>query len=171
MTEDQNSGINIPEIAAMGAAEVQKLYREKFGANVPGGNTEHARRKIAWHLQARAEGGLPESVRQHGLGIARAQRLHRVMERNQIKRASGIKLPNASSARVHVDQDCRIPLPGSVLVKDYGNKTHIVHVLDSGFEYEGEQFPSLSALANRISGSRWNGYLFFGLQKAASHVR
>lgn len=170
MTKGQNPQINIPEIAAMGALELETLYRDIFGASVPGGSTEHARRKIAWQLQARAEGGMPESIRQHALGIARAQRLHRVMERNQAKRASGIKLPNAASARVHLDHDSRIPLPGSVLVKNHGNKTHVVHVLASGFEYEGEQFPSLSALANRISGSRWNGYLFFGLQKAAMHV-
>jgi hypothetical protein len=52
-----------------------------------------------------------------------------------------------------------------VLVKRYGNKTHVVHVLVSGFEYDGARFLSLSSVANQISGSRWNGYVFFGLQK------
>ena len=135
------------------------------------GNIEHARRKIAWHIQAEIEGGLPESVGQHALGIARSQKLQRVVELNQSKRGNGVDLANAVSGRVHLDHDSRMPLPGSVLVKRYGKRTHVVHVLSTGFEYEGGRFPSLSSVANHISGSRWNGYVFFGLQKAGANAR
>jgi hypothetical protein len=46
-----------------------------------------------------------------------------------------------------------------------------VKVLDAGFEYEGRSFDSLSAVAREITGTRWNGFVFFGLAKAASHAR
>jgi len=44
-------------------------------------------------------------------------------------------------------------------------------VLDSGFEYGGERFASLSAIAKKITGTKWNGLLFFGLTKAGPHGR
>jgi hypothetical protein len=56
-------------------------------------------------------------------------------------------------------------MPGSVLVKEHKGRTIIVHVLDSGFEYDGKRFTSLSAVATAITGTKWNGMLFFGLTK------
>lgn len=56
-------------------------------------------------------------------------------------------------------------MPGSILVKEHRGKTIIVHVLDDGFEYDGRRFTSLSAVAKDITGTKWNGFLFFGLSK------
>lgn len=42
---------------------------------------------------------------------------------------------------------------------------HEVTVCVEGFEYEGRKYKTLSAIANQIAGSRWNGFLFFGLKK------
>jgi hypothetical protein len=62
-------------------------------------------------------------------------------------------------------------MPGSVLIKEYKGRTIIVHVLDSGFEYDGKRFTSLSAIAKAITGTKWNGLLFFGLTKGSSRAR
>jgi hypothetical protein len=62
-------------------------------------------------------------------------------------------------------RDPRLPPAGTVLKRVYGQRTIEVIVLERGFEYQGNQYGSLSLIAQRVTGTRWNGYLFFGLQK------
>ena len=56
-------------------------------------------------------------------------------------------------------------LPGTVLTRDYKDRRITVTVLDDGFEFEGERFRSLSAVARAVTGSHWNGFHFFGLPR------
>jgi len=60
-------------------------------------------------------------------------------------------------------------LPGSQLVKAYSGRNHVVTVEAAGFRYEGELFSSLSAVAKHITGTHWNGLLFFGLRKRRTY--
>ena len=62
-------------------------------------------------------------------------------------------------------RDARLPMPGSLIVKKYKERTLVVKVLDNGFEYEGRRFTSLSTIAAEITGTRWNGFAFFGLER------
>jgi hypothetical protein len=62
-------------------------------------------------------------------------------------------------------------MPGTVIVKEHKGATIIVRVLTSGFEYDGRRFSSLSAIARDITGTRWNGFLFFGLGEERSRGR
>ena len=55
--------------------------------------------------------------------------------------------------------------PGTRLVRTWKGKKYCVTVTPDGFEYESETYTSLSLIANTITGSRWNGWLFFGLKK------
>lgn len=55
--------------------------------------------------------------------------------------------------------------PGSRLVKLWKEKRHSVLVVSNGFEYENRIYTSLSEVASAITGSRWNGWVFFGLKK------
>ena len=61
--------------------------------------------------------------------------------------------------------DSRVPLPGSTITRVYKGETLEVKVLPAGFEYEGEVYKSLSAVAKKITGSHTSGYLFFRLKK------
>ena len=54
-------------------------------------------------------------------------------------------------------------LPGTKLVRDWQGVAHHVTVTQDGFEYRGRRFKSLSAIANLIAGTRWNGWTFFGV--------
>jgi hypothetical protein len=60
-------------------------------------------------------------------------------------------------------------LPGSQLIKAYGGRNHVVGVEADGFRYDGELFSSLSAIAKHITGTHWNGLLFFGLRKRRTY--
>jgi hypothetical protein len=62
-------------------------------------------------------------------------------------------------------RDERLPAVGSVLEREHGDVTYKVKVLDDGFEYRGQRHRSLSAIAKEITGTTWNGFAFFGLQK------
>jgi len=62
-------------------------------------------------------------------------------------------------------------MPGSVIVKEYRGRTILVQILDDGFECDGRRFTSLSAVAREITGTRWNGLLFFGLAKGSARGR
>ena len=52
------------------------------------------------------------------------------------------------------------------ILKEYEGIEHRVRVLPDGFDYDGQRFKSLTAIAYRITGTRWNGPMFFGLRKA-----
>jgi len=74
----------------------------------------------------------------------------------------------AKAATPPRDRDPRLPKAGTVLTREFQGKTVRVEVLDAGFKYDGKTWRSLSAIANGVSGTSWNGYLFFNLQTRAT---
>ena len=62
-----------------------------------------------------------------------------------------------------MDPQIRLPKPGDLIRRVYKGRELIVRVLDRAFEYDGQRFRSLSAIAKAITGAHWNGLLFFGL--------
>lgn len=163
--------IDLDRLARMQPPELQQLHRKIFACDVLSGNSEQARRRIAWHVQSEREGGLPESARLHALGIARAAGLRIRARTGANPGGQGLPLLHATVTGIVSDHDPRLPMPGSVIVKEYRGRTILVQVLDHGFDYDGRRFTSLSAIATEITGTRWNGLLFFGLAKGKAHGR
>ena len=63
-------------------------------------------------------------------------------------------------------EGAHVPLkPGTRLMRTFKGKRHSVLVKSSGFEYNKKTYSSLSHIASEITGSRWNGWVFFGLKK------
>ena len=71
----------------------------------------------------------------------------------------------ASSANVQRKLDDRLPPPGTIIIRKYKGQTLQIRVLPQGFEFEGEVYKSLSAVAKAITGTHCNGYLFFRLNR------
>ena len=61
--------------------------------------------------------------------------------------------------------DPRNPVTGTKLIREWDSIEHTVTVLKDGFDWQGRKFKSLSAVARAITGTRWNGYRFFGLRE------
>ena len=102
--------------------------------------------RLAYRIQERAFGGLKPSLR---------KKLEEVGE-------TGI-LPKS------LRSDAQRLLPGTILTRTYDDVEHRVLVRGTGdFEYQGQRFKSLSAVAKRITGSHWSGPVFFGLKAPAS---
>ena len=56
------------------------------------------------------------------------------------------------------------PIAGTRLVREWQGVEHTVTVRDDGYEWQGKPYKTLSPIANAITGSRWNGWVFFGLK-------
>ena len=162
---------DISDLPGLNAKQLQGVHQELFGAEHPIANCQHLRRKIAWHLQAAKEGGLPESARQYAIAVARGTDLRLRISENASNRKDAIPLERTVTTALVQTQDARLPMPGSLIVKKYKTQTIVVKVLNDGFEYDGRRFSSLSAIAGEITGTRWNGFAFFGLDKEARRAR
>jgi hypothetical protein len=150
----------IAELAAMNVPALREEHRKLFGEEPASAHRQFLFRKIAWRLQADEEGGLSEAARELARGIARDAPLLT----NAAKRRSG--LPDAQTAitTIQLGHDSRLPMPGGLIVKQHKGETIVVKVLDDGrFEYGDRRYKSLSAIAQDITGTKWNGLLFFGL--------
>jgi len=77
-------------------------------------------------------------------------------------RSGGSNVP-VRSERQTARRDIRLPKHGDLLSRSYKGRAITVRVLESGFEYEGRRFRSLSAIARAVTGAHWNGLLFFGI--------
>jgi Protein of unknown function (DUF2924) len=75
----------------------------------------------------------------------------------------GEKLDGGNITLRRIRADDR-PIAGTRLVREYQGVEHVVTVLADGFDYEGRPYRSLSAIARAITGTRWNGWTFFGLR-------
>jgi len=150
------------ELSAMKRMTVAEL-RDKF-AEVTGEPTRcrhkvHLIRRIAWRLQAEEEGGLSERARQRAADLAKGADVRLTAPRGKPGGDTSLtRVADASSI-----QEDRLPLPGAILTRVYKGETIEVRVLPKGFEYQGEVYRSLSAVAKRVTGTHWNGYHFFRL--------
>lgn len=154
------------EIAAlrrMTAGELRGKYADLFGEGSRSGNRDWLFRRCAWRAQALAEGGLSERARQRARELAREADL-RLRPPKGMTMASAVGT-SVVTGRIAVSHDARLPMPGVVLTRVFKGHEHRVTVLPDGFEHDGEFYRSLSAVAHAITGSHWNGFHFFGIQK------
>jgi Protein of unknown function (DUF2924) len=63
------------------------------------------------------------------------------------------------------DENVPVLKPGTRLVRNWNGTRHSVLVQTTGYEYKGKIYSSLSQIASEITGTRWNGLVFFGLKK------
>jgi hypothetical protein len=150
----------IEALGAMTNPQLRGRYAEVFGEPSRSNNRRWLTRRIAWRLQARAEGTLSERARRRAEELARDEDL-RVRPPADMGVSAGADLRTVSGRLV--PRDDRVPIPGTVLTRVFKGVEHRVLVLGEGFEHRGAVYRSLSAVAFAISGSHWNGFLFFGL--------
>lgn len=158
-------------LPAMSIGELCRRYRDLFGNKPRCRHRQLLVHQIAWKIQAGEEGDLPEELKQYALAIARNCTLRVRIGDNAARRRNGERLDQEVTTRVITNHDPRLPLPGSLLAKDYKGETYVVKVLDGAFEFAGTRYTSLSAIAKEITGTKWNGLLFFGLTKENQGAR
>jgi hypothetical protein len=149
------------ELAALqrlGVAQLRQRYAEVFGEATRAANRAWLLKRIAWRIQAKAEGGLSERARARAAELADDADL-----RSGPPKAKGTAAPIPKPAPAPAERDPRLPPVGAVLVRPYKGRDLKVGVLVDGFEFDGAVYPSLSAVTKAATGSHCNGFLFFRL--------
>ncbi|MFT8247271.1 DUF2924 domain-containing protein [Roseomonas sp. BN140053] len=138
-------------LAALRTASTPALkqqWRELFGDAPPRFHPRtYLQSRLAYRIQELAYGGL------------RQETVDRLV-------ALGEQLDGGNVVLRRIRADHR-PLPGTRLLREWAGVEHAVTVLADGFEWEGRPYQSLSAIARAITGTRWNGWTFFGLKGRA----
>jgi hypothetical protein len=140
-------------LGTMNGAELAARFAELTGQPPKSKSRSYLRKRVAWHLQAAEYGGVPEAT------LAKLDALIPIALARYESAAS--RRANASTGR-EPQRDPRLPGPGAVLRRTHGGQIHEVAVSEHGFEYGGQVYRSLSAIARLITGTNWNGYSFFG---------
>lgn len=135
---------DLGEVAEAKLVELREIWRERLGEDPPAlRSREIFRRMLAYRLQAAAQGGLSSGA---------MRRL------DQIEAARGGPAQVAAPAPVRLGS-------GAVLIREWKGVRHEVRVVEGGYAHAGETYKSLSEVARAITGTRWNGPLFFGLRE------
>ena len=141
--------------------QLQERYIEVFGEPVRSRHKQYLIRRIAWRLQANAEGGLSERALQRAEELADVADVRVTPPKRATTAALGHEASGKGAVRVAVATDPRLPPPGAAITRQYKGRTITVTVLPDGFEYDGERYRSLTAVAKAITGSHMNGFRFF----------
>ena len=131
----------VAELNCMGMPQLKDRWTALFDTEPPVQNRAHMVRRLAYRIQELAYGGLPDETQAQLREIADGHK-------QALKRSS----KNG-------------PVAGTRFVREWNGERHEVTVTRDGYEYRGRPFRSLSAIARTITGTQWNGPLFFGLRK------
>ncbi|MFA5145349.1 MAG: DUF2924 domain-containing protein [Candidatus Omnitrophota bacterium] len=153
----ENTITKIMDLKGMSLGELQKKYEEVFEDDkTPSNNKVYLWRKIAYRIQERECGELAEKTQ---------GKIEEFIQKYDPINNKALK-PNNSEApepSKKLKRDKRLPIPGTIITKEYKDNKIQVKILESGFEYNNKTYKSLSAIAKETTGAHWNGYLFFGL--------
>ena len=123
-------------------SEIKDLWQELFGSSPPPFNRRYLEDRIGYRLQELHFGGLSPATK------AKLDRLADDLEPKTPRRHRNGR-----------------PIAGTELRRVWQGVEHVVTVREHDFEYQGRPFKSLSSVARTIAGTRWNGWLFFGLKR------
>ena len=137
----------IARLPQLPMAEIKALWQKLFERDVPTRNRRFLEKRIAYKLQeVEFRKVNPELLEQN------RRRIEALIEAEQEKKP---------------DKAFR-PLAGTVFTREYqGVDYHVLATADGNYEFDGRMFSSLSAIAREITGTRWNGLLFFGIRAPA----
>jgi hypothetical protein len=158
-----NVGKEVAALLRLTTKQLRERYAEAFGEPTNANNRDWLVKRVAWRLQALAEGDLSERARRRAAELANDADLR--LSPPRVKAAPAEAAGRTVTGTLGGQADGRLPPPGTVITRNYKGRALQVKVLAGGFEYEGQVYTSLSAVARHITGSHCNGYLFFRMGK------
>ncbi len=148
MSENKNNPTVLSQLAAlhrMSIDELKERWSELYDEAPPDIGAKFLIKRLAYRIQEIYYGGLTKT------DTDKITKINKDMERED--KRSG--------------KDDQI-LSGTRFVREWNGNEYVAVAREDGFEYNGRLFSSLSAVANEITGTRWNGLVFFGLKKRAA---
>jgi hypothetical protein len=146
-THDAALEAEIGRLPNLSLLELRHCWKTLFGHPAPKSlRRNFLARAVAYQMQVDTYGGLSVATKRRLRQIANAVRTG---DANAMLGSSRIK-------------------PGTQMIRQWQSTTHTVTALAEGFEWNGRTYKSLSAVANAITGTNWNGFAFFGIKRAPS---
>jgi hypothetical protein len=153
MLNNRNRNSVLRQLAAlqkMSLKGLQEKWRDLYGSEPPQLKSTFLKKRLAYRIQELFYGGI---------------------SRTSMNTIAEVILddPRANLKRTKhkVEKNGKI-LSGTRFIREWGGERHEVIAREKGFEYKGKMFRSLSAIATEITGTHWNGKLFFGLKKRSA---
>mgnify|MGYP001132259139 FL=1 len=144
MTTHDPIPARLAALKATPTLDLKKQWRDLFETEPPPFNRRYLESRLAYRIQELAYGGLkPETVK-------RLEALGEQLDGGDRKKS-----------RIRADM---MPIVGTRLIREWQGVEHLVTVTSDGFDWQGRPYKSLSAIARVITGTRWNGWVFFGLK-------
>ena len=150
MMKDDGVLARVAALKTTTTPDLKAEWRKLFGAEPPPYNRRYLESRLAYRIQELAYGGLKPST------IKRLEALGEQLDGGKIV----VRKKRADDR----------PISGTRLIREYQGIEHCVTVRDQDFEYQGRPYKSLSAIARSITGTRWNGLVFFGLKTGRAGV-
>lgn len=151
------TNLKVAKLSDLTIGQLAAKYEKLFGEKCRSRNRRYVQRRIAWKLQADDEDGLSEQAILRATVVA-GESLIRLTPPKSRRSKKESKVPEK--------WDPRLPPPRNLIERQYKGKTLHVLVLTDGFEYDGERYKSLTAVARAITGTHCNGFYFFKLGQA-----
>lgn len=161
-------------LETMNVSALAERYRELYGEPTRSRNRDYLKKRLAWRIEANFQGGLSQGalarIEQLGDQLPERWQMRLGQPANEADATSDDATPPTAQTVLAATEprDPRVPPPGTVLRRVFDGKTHEVTVCVEGFEYAGRKYKTLSAIATEIAGTRWNGFLFFGLKRRSA---
>ena len=156
----------VKELGQMTVPQLKQRYAEVFGEPTRTSHKQYLIKRIVWRMQALKEGDLSERARRRAVELADDAEIRLTAPRPRDPVGGTVMTAAFDGGRPD-----SFPKPGSVLRREYKGRAIVVRVLPRGFEYEGEVYRSLTAIAQKVTGAHWNGVSFFGLPSAKGRKR
>ncbi len=153
----------INRLRRMTVSEMQAEWLRLNGEPSRSRNREYLFRRLAWRAQELASGGLSDRAKAKIDELAPGSFTLSRTPREALDAATVANQPKPADPVYGTRRDPRLPSPGTVITRTYRGRELRLLVLDDGFELDGVHYRSLSEAARAVTGSRWNGRLFFGL--------
>jgi hypothetical protein len=153
---DMNIVNEVATLQRLSIGQLRQRFAEVFGDATQASNRTWLIKRIAWRMQALAEGDLSQRARRRAAELARDVDLR--LNPPPSKTATP---PPPKPVRMSAPVDQRLPPPGTILTRPYKGQLVQVQVLTDSFAYAGRVYASLSAVAKAVTGSHTNGFLFF----------
>jgi hypothetical protein len=135
----------LAELKTMTMPELKASWRDLFDTEPPVFNRRYLESRLAYRIQELSLGGLkPETIRRLEL--------------------LGEQLDGGDKKKRSIPANHDRPIIGTRLIREWQGIEHTVTVLADGYEWQGRPYKSLSSVARAITGTRWNGWIFFGLR-------
>ena len=145
MTTHEHILARLGALKAMSVNELKAEWQALYDAPAPNNSRNFLEGRLAYRIQELTYGG-PDKQTRRLLDLLADEVEGTLTRKAQIA-------------------DPRNPVVGTKLIREWDGVAHTVTVLREGFDWDGRRFKSLSAVARAITGTRWNGYRFFGLRQ------